>query len=99
MSNWQGESSAPSYSQEVEKASNEVRAAVAALLETMRREYPVHSRVRVVHHRGQFFGVVTGHDTHGVRVIVRNSTTGKISKWWARHVEVTSVAIEEGSAA
>ena len=85
MSYWEGR--APGYSRAVEHASEVVREAEAALVETMLTEYPIGSRVRVVHHRGEYTGTVAGVDKFGIRVAVRNDRSGKTQKWWAAHVE------------
>lgn len=96
MSHWQGNGLAPGYSHAVEKANEAVRAAEASLLSALKDSYPCGSAVRVIHWRGQFEATVTGHDTHGVRVRVRNNITGKTSKWWAAHVE--AIADESNAA-
>lgn len=88
MSYWQGKGRAPGYSQSVERANEGVHTATAALLTALQESYPVGHLVRVVHYRGQFEASVLGHDTNGARVIVRNTATGKSSKWWAAQVEL-----------
>lgn len=88
MSNWQRSGHAEGYSRWVERASNAVREAQEALQEALREEYPLGAIVRVVHHRGSFFARVVGWDYFGARVKVENERSGKISKWWAAHVEL-----------
>ncbi|MFK2904549.1 hypothetical protein ISP17_11285 [Dyella ginsengisoli] len=85
MSYWNGH--APNYSRRAAVAAHGVKEAEAALLKVLREEYPLGSRVRVVHYHGAFTATVTGWDTSGVRVAVRNARTGKDSKWWAAQVE------------
>ena len=85
MSYWAGY--ARGYSRAVERANEAVHAAEKALVETMLREYPIDSAVRVVHHRGSYTGTVVGVDKFGVRIDVRDDRTGKTRKWWAAHVE------------
>jgi Na+-translocating ferredoxin:NAD+ oxidoreductase RnfC subunit len=89
MSYWQAGRTAPNYSRAVEAAHEAVRSAEAESLRTLQREYPMGSSVQVIHYRGQFEGEVVGHDNVGARVLVRNAVTGKVSKWWAAHVEPT----------
>lgn len=86
MSYWQG--TAPNYSRAVEQSHEAVRSAEAEHLKTLQREYPVGKKVQVIHWRGQFEGAVVGHDNVGSRVCVRNTVTGKVSKWWAAHVQL-----------
>lgn len=74
-------------SAEVEAAGDKVIAAKAALTEALKRAYPLDQRVEVVHHRGRFFGTVTGWDPEGSRVAVRNEITRKVCKWWSAHVQ------------
>lgn len=81
-------SHAPAYSRDVEAASEAVRDAERRLVSALEAAYPLDTRVRVVHYRGQFFGRVTGWDCNGCRVLVRNCVSGKVGKWWAAHVEV-----------
>lgn len=85
MSYWHGH--APNYSRRVEGAYEDSRNSIAALLQVLKSEYPKGAEVRVVHHRGEFTAHVTGWDTDGCRVHVRNVVTGKDSKWWAAQVE------------
>lgn len=75
------------YSREVIAASDAVHQAQKNLQTTLQYEYPKDAPVKVVHHRGEYYGFVAGWDYHGCRVIVRNCETQKIKKWWARHVE------------
>ncbi|WP_348995948.1 hypothetical protein ABFG95_12060 [Achromobacter sp. HNDS-1] len=86
QSYWEGH--APGYSLAVERAFIAFRAAEAALLESLKRSYPLDAEVRVVHRRGSFLGVVTGWDARGVRIVVCNKASGKCAKWWAAHVEL-----------
>lgn len=72
----------------VEQANRAVLEAKAALEQSLKQCYPLGARVRVAHHRGGFLGEVTGWDVYGVRVVVRNLSSGKIAKWWAAHVEL-----------
>ncbi|MFH7106386.1 hypothetical protein [Achromobacter xylosoxidans] len=88
QSYWSGH--APGYSLAVERAFIAFRAAEAALLESLKRSYPLDTEVRVVHHRGSFLGVVTGWDVRGVRIVVCNKASGKCAKWWAAHVELAT---------
>lgn len=82
---------APGYSYAaVAQAVAAVRIANAALLESMRQSYPLGARVRVIHHRGSFLGEVTGWDERGVRIAVRNLSSGLTSRWWAAHVELAA---------
>lgn len=90
MSCWEG--MAPGYSRAVEASAERVRRAEKVLQETLRREYPEGARVRVVHHRGEFYGRVSGWDYYGARVSVVNDHSGKESKWWAAYVEVDDPA-------
>lgn len=85
VSYWDGH--APNYSRRAARAARDVMEAEAALLKVLREEYPLGSLVQVIHHRGAFLATVTGWDTHGSRVAVRNAYTGKESKWWAAQVE------------
>lgn len=85
-SHW--EKYAPGYSREVEQATAAVDKAEENLLAALRAAYPIGARVRVVHHRGEFMGVVSGYDTYGSRVRVMNCRSGKTAKWWAAHVEL-----------
>lgn len=98
MSYWQGGHTAPNYSRAVEAAHEAVRAAEAESLKTLQREYPLKKSVQVIHYRGQFEGEVVGHDNHGARVLVRNAVSGKVSKWWAAHVELTDQSAAQGGA-
>ncbi len=88
QSYWSGH--APGYSLAVERAFIAFRAAEEALLESLKRSYPLDAEVRVVHHRGSFLGVVTGWDVRGVRIVVCNKASGKCAKWWAAHVELAT---------
>ena len=97
MSYWQAGRTAPNYSRSVEAAHEAVRAAEAESLKTLQREYPMGSGVKVIHYRGQFEGKVAGHDNVGARVLVRNALTGKVSKWWAAHVELTDQSAAQGA--
>lgn len=99
MTYWQGPGTAPGYSREVEMAHEALQAARGQLLLALRESYPVGSPVRVVHYRGSFYGAVLGHDAEGSRVVVKNSISGKASKWWAAQVEVLAAcARQEGGA-
>ena len=80
---------AAGYSRKVEKAADAVYAAKKRLLMVLKAEYPMDQQVRVVHYRGEVFGVVVGWDYDGSRVLVRNHKSGKVNKWWSRHVELT----------
>ena len=77
------------YSRKVEKASDAVYAAKKRLLVALKAEYPLDQQVRVVHYRGEVFGVVVWWDCDGSRILVRNHKSGKVNKWWSRHVELT----------
>ncbi|SAI59094.1 Uncharacterised protein [Bordetella ansorpii] len=89
---YQGPGFAPGYSVAVEQAGDAVYAAKRALLDTLKQSYPLDADVHVFHHRGEFYGVVTGWDADGSRVVVRNSASGKTSKWWSAQVELCDVA-------
>jgi 3'-phosphoadenosine 5'-phosphosulfate sulfotransferase len=77
------------FSTKIERANEAVHNAMFQLLEVMEKEYPLNSKIIVKHSRGSFYGVVVGHDVHGVRIKVLNSQTLKMSKWWYRHIEST----------
>lgn len=83
-----GRCGATGYSRAVEQANDAVRAAQKNLQKVLETEYPEGAHVRVVHHRGSFYGNVTSHDHFGARVEVENSRSGKKAKWWAAQVEV-----------
>jgi len=74
-------------SKEVEQAYRAVIAAKASLVDALRSVYPEGCWVEVVHHRGRFFGIVTGWDAEGSRVAVRNERSHKVCKWWSAHVQ------------
>lgn len=94
---WFGTGKASRFSREVAQASAAVGAAEEALRGALERGYPRGAEVYVVHYRGCFHGTVEGWDTHGCRVLVKNTITRKVSKWWAAHVElVASSGVKEG---
>lgn len=90
VSYWQGPGHAPNYSRAVESALADVRAAERALQEVLQSEYPTGADVTVIHHRGQYHGVVVGHDYSGARVAVKNNRTKKVTKWWAANVQLAA---------
>jgi len=92
---FQGAGYAPNYSISVEQASDAVHDAEVALLDALKRAYPLGTTVRVVHPRGSFMGEVDGWDHHGTQVAVRNFRSGKTNKWWAAHVELISGRVGE----
>lgn len=96
MSYWRG--LAEGYSRRVESASKAVSDAQEVLQEVLRLEYPLGAVVRVVHHRGSFFGRVVGWDYFGSRVKVENERSGKTSKWWAAHVELEDATTPDAGA-
>ena len=75
------------FSKTVEEASVAVRTAESNLLAALQGFYPIGSLVRVVHHRGEYVGIVLSHDIFGRRVVIKNEETGKISRRWFREVE------------
>ena len=85
---WRGVGHAPRFSRMVAHAAVAVEEAKNALYAALKAGYPADSRVYVIHHRGCFEGTVAGWDTYGCRVHVKNSITGKVSKWWAAHVQL-----------
>lgn len=78
---------APNYSRPTDDAIAAVREAESRLVAVLAAEYPQGAPVRVVHHRGVFYGTVVSVERLGTRVVVRNEGSGKISRWWHRHVE------------
>lgn len=73
------------YSEAVKAAADQVKSAVTDLLTTMEAAYPVGSRVRVNHCRGEYFGNVIGHSLHGCRIEIRNDRSGKtLGRWYQR---------------
>jgi hypothetical protein len=76
------------FSKNVEKASDAVHAATGDLKMALQRAYPLGEFVRVIHHRGEYTGVVVGHDEHGARVVIENDESGKVSRRWFREVEM-----------
>lgn len=85
MSYWNGH--APNYSTAVEAACKAVREAEGEALDALKKDYPKGAEVRVVHSRGEFYGLVIGWDIHGYRVHVKNVASRKTSKWWAACVD------------
>ena len=79
---------AVNFSQDVKAASKAVDRAVDQLYAELQRAYPLGASVNVVHYRGEFPGTVTGWDSSGARVRVRNSRSGKSFAWWAAQVEL-----------
>jgi len=75
------------FSRNVEKANIVVHEAEAGLLRALERSYPLGEAVRVIHYRGEYTGIVVGHDRYGVRVIIKNEESGKISRRYFREVE------------
>ena len=76
------------FSRNVEKANIVVHEAEAELLRALERSYPRGEAVRVIHYRGEYTGIVVGHDEHGVRVAIKNDVSGKVSRRWYREVEM-----------
>lgn len=89
---WHSPYHANNFSREVGRASHAVALAEGKLLEALKSSYPLGREVRVVHSRGSFIATVEAWDTHGCRVQVKNTVTGRTSKWWAAHVELTGGA-------
>ena len=87
-SHWDGTGRASGYSRAVAEASVRVYRAKADLLRVLEENYPIDAPVTVIHWRGAFSGTVCGWDTEGIRVFVKNDRSGKVSKWWAAHVEL-----------
>jgi hypothetical protein len=85
---WFGNGHAPNFSRCVAQASTAVDAAQEALRTALELGYPRDAEVYVIHSRGCFHGTVEGWDIYGCRVMVKNSATRKVSKWWAAHVEL-----------
>lgn len=85
---WYGLGHAPRFSRCVARASRAVAEAQETLYAALQKGYPRGAEVYVIHHRGCFAGTVEGWDTFGTRVIVKNDRTGKVSKWWAAHVQL-----------
>ena len=75
------------FSKNVKKASFAVHRAREELKAALQRAYPLGDFVRVIHHRGEYTGVVVGHDEHGARVAIKNDVSGKVSRRWYREVE------------
>lgn len=76
------------FSKNVEKASDAVHTARADLQRALQRAYPLGELVRVIHARGEYTGVVIGHDAYGARVIIENDESGKVSHRYFRDVEM-----------
>ncbi len=76
------------FSKNVEAAANAVNSARDDLVRALRRAYPLGEPVRVIHHRGEYTGIVMGHDAHGARVVIENDATGKTSRRYFREVEM-----------
>jgi hypothetical protein len=76
------------FSKNVEKASDAVHAARDDLKRALQRAYPLGEFVRVIHHRGEYTGVVIGHNEHGARVVIENDESGKVSRRYFRDVEM-----------
>ena len=94
MSYWEGY--AANYSRRVESAYARVRGAEKDLLEVMASEYPVGAHVIVVHSGGKSYsGTVTGWDSYGARVVVKNDRTWKVSKRWAAQVGLVSIPSQD----
>ena len=91
-SHWLFPGHAPNFSRKVARCEAGVDRAKSLLRRMLQQEYPMDHPVKVVHHRGYFFGRVAGWDVHGTRVLVRNDRTGKESKWWAAQVQLDSGA-------
>jgi hypothetical protein len=89
---WFGIGHAPRFSRDVAQASAAVGTAQEALRAALELGYPRGAEVYVVHGRGCFHGTVEGWDIYGCRVLVKNSTTRKVSKWWAAHVELVAAS-------
>jgi len=81
---------APNRSVACEQARRDVYEAERRLHDVLQIEYPRNAAVRVVHHRGEYTGIVVGWDSIGCRVEVENDATGARKKWWSRHVELLS---------
>jgi hypothetical protein len=85
---WGGrEGYAERQSRDVELACRAVIAAKASLFDALKAAYPEGCWVEVVHHRGRFFGIVTGWDAEGSRIAVRNERSQKVNTWWSAHVQ------------
>ncbi len=76
------------FSKNVEKASDAVHEAKSALRKALERAYPLGEYVRVIHYRGEYTGVVIGHDEHGARVVIENDESRKVSRRYFREVEM-----------
>ena len=87
---WFGPGHAPMFSRAVAAANQTLKRAEEELQATLKREYPEGRHVTVIHHRGMFWGRIVGWDYYGCRVAVQNEVTGKVSKWWAAHVQLSA---------
>lgn len=87
---WFGPGQAPGFDRAVAAAHEAVKRAEVVLQKALARGYPEGRHVTVIHSRGIFFGRVVGWDYHGCRVTVKNEVTGKVSKWWSAHVQLSA---------
>ena len=76
------------FSPNAARAEDAVYAAKSDLKKALQRAYPLGDTVRVIHSRGEYTGVVVGHDEYGARVNIKNDQSGKISRRWFREVEI-----------
>ena len=95
---WFGVGQAPNFSRRVAQADEDVKRAEEKLTAALKHAYPLGEPVSVIHHRGHFTATVAGWDSCGCRVVVKNDATGKVSKWWAAHVQLRAQATPQPAA-